>query len=291
MISSIKELDIYIDTMYEYKMIIYQHDPMTLEIQQIFNLWQEGNHYENQGAFDVAIEKFEQAIKLNHAFANARLALARCFFESGRYNDAIIQYKITTHYAPFDYNIYLQMGMVYSALGRKQPELNSYKAALEINPDCFDARKNIGITYREVGDWDAALKTHLNTLSFLKSKVEVDSPVSWDYEFIQIYYELGSIYFRNENFEQAQYTYKQVLEIYNPDMILNRHVTMLVFCSRIMLGRTYLRSMRWDEALAAFNKTSRLLASRYYDVNQLDKLIKCAENKEGDPLPLSDAFW
>lgn len=201
MISSIKILDIYIDTMYEYKLIVYKHDPMTPEIQRIFNLWQEGSHYENQGAFDLAIEKFEQCIKLSQAFSNGHFSLARCFMKSGRYNDALNQYKIAAKYAPHDYNIYIQMGLVYSALGMNESELNSYLMAFEINPDCFDARKNLGMVYREMDNWDASLETHLDTLSYLKSKTEFGDPGDWDYEFIQIYYEVGGIYFFQKEYK------------------------------------------------------------------------------------------
>ena len=83
----------------------------------------------------MAINFFEQAIKINSDYAEA----------------------------------YYNLGIAYYDLGRYQDAIDAYKQAVRIKPDDDEAHCNLGRAYLAIGDKNSAL-AELNILKSLNSK-------------------------------------------------------------------------------------------------------------------------
>ena len=55
---------------------------------------------------------------------------------------------------------HVNLGVAYYELGKHQEEIESYKQAIEINPDYADAHYNLGYTYDELGKYKDAIESY-----------------------------------------------------------------------------------------------------------------------------------
>jgi len=152
------------------------------------------NIYQQMKQFDLAMEDYDAAIKLNPRFLEGHYNKANCYKELNQYREAIIWYKkalkINPKYfhawnnmglccqsiqdfegalaacqeavkiEPNNYVIYNNMGFTLHVLMRLDESIAAFKKSIELNPEQTDSKFNIGFVYLLKGDLEKGWAGH-----------------------------------------------------------------------------------------------------------------------------------
>lgn len=96
------------------------------------------------GDLELAIQVYEEVVKLFPTFHNAYSELAWSYYLSGRYTDALlaIQRAITLT-ENLNTNYWIRAGMIYEKLGQYSNAFAAYKKAIQLTPDDLDAKAGV----------------------------------------------------------------------------------------------------------------------------------------------------
>ena len=95
---------------------------------------------------------------INTAMYWNRLGLA--YYESGKYEEAIESYKQAIEIDPDLALAHYNLGAVYSESGKYEEAIKPYKRAIRIDSDFAIAHYNLGLSYLLLNDIDSALKQY-----------------------------------------------------------------------------------------------------------------------------------
>ena len=77
------------------------------------NHFQKGNIYSKEGKYELAIEEYQKAIKINQQIADFHYNLANTLFVSDKVKEAIIEYKKALSINPLDSDFLRNLGIAY----------------------------------------------------------------------------------------------------------------------------------------------------------------------------------
>ncbi len=107
-------------------------------------------------------------------------------YRAGRYDEGIdeLQQAIEMGVTRYDLEeVYTVLGNNYDALELYDEAINAYEKAIELNPDYYKARVNLGITYRHIGDIDQAEENYKRALSIEPDYAELHASIGALYIF------------------------------------------------------------------------------------------------------------
>lgn len=96
-----------------------------------------------QQEYDRAIAAMDEAIRLAPFYAEAWNRRATAFYGAGNYPAAVADIAQTLRLEPRHYAALSGLGMINLAMGRMEPALEAYEAALRINPHLMVARRHV----------------------------------------------------------------------------------------------------------------------------------------------------
>jgi tetratricopeptide (TPR) repeat protein len=114
-----------------------------------------------EGKFDIAIDMFKKALKINSGYTEAIINLAVLYNDLGHYEDAKKLYtKLSQSHKGKKHkiepvlkgklsNLHANIGDIYRSLGLYDHAIEEYVKALSLNPTYVDIRTKLGISYRE----------------------------------------------------------------------------------------------------------------------------------------------
>jgi tetratricopeptide (TPR) repeat protein len=113
-----------------------------------------------------AIEAYRQTIELNpsHTFAHFNLGLI--LMKLGKTIEAIQEWEAVIKVNPRDVNAIFNIAVALAQIGRRKEAILFYEKALGASPTHVQTHQNLGILYRDDGNFDKA-KFHLNRLKEL----------------------------------------------------------------------------------------------------------------------------
>lgn len=103
-------------------------------------LWR---HREDPVMRERAIKEYEKAVEIKGEVVALRQNLAGALIETGRYEDAVQQYKAMLKWAPKDANMHAALGALQAQLGRYAEAKQEFETALQLDPNNATAKKNI----------------------------------------------------------------------------------------------------------------------------------------------------
>ena len=119
--------------------------------------------FENKGDLAAAAESLRKAIRLNPQYAEALLALAAIYEQTGDYDRSREMAERASSTSRGDAgildpttrgklaNLQASVGNAYAEAGERREAIEAYRKALDRCPEYHDIRQRLGITLREAG--------------------------------------------------------------------------------------------------------------------------------------------
>lgn len=123
----------------------------------------------------------------------------------------VLQEKLPDN--PFLHNI---VGASELALGDPKAAANSYLRAIEANPEYMDSYVNLANLYQKLGMNDEAFK-------LLRGALKINSKIP------ALYISLGNLFLNNKNYEMAEESFSQILELDPFDVQANYNLALTLF--------------------------------------------------------------
>jgi tetratricopeptide (TPR) repeat protein len=117
-----------------------------------------GIGYINQNRNEKAIHEFQTAIALNLNYMEAYFNYGVALNGMGLYDEAITVYRKALKLAPYDADIYNDLGENYARKGDMNQAVVNFSAAVNLKPRSVHMRRNLGHALLRAGDRDGALR-------------------------------------------------------------------------------------------------------------------------------------
>lgn len=124
-----------------------------------------GDQYAKQKDYASADQARRQALALNPADVDTRLALADSEMTRRQYVAALTQYDAAAALRPTDPAIQNQRGVAYKSLKQYPKALQAFKRALALDPANAQVQNNIGVLYELLGNKAAAVAAYKKALA------------------------------------------------------------------------------------------------------------------------------
>jgi len=189
--------------------------------------------YVNIGHTDLALEDYQRALDLDPTYVDANYNYGILMYKQGDYRAAANAFHIVVN---SDVKKTAQMwnnyGSAQHRLGRYGDAIQSYSAALQIDPDYRLARLNRATAYRDLGEYDKAVEDY--------SEMLADNPFDYD-----LYLARGNALERMEMASaDAGISYLQYLRRNGIIPHLMREVTATDYRTEVKIGRNQLHQYR-----------------------------------------------
>ena len=189
-------------------------------------------HYRNY-VWKNDITLFSNAVKYScrpRAFYNLGIA----YYESKEYEKAIETYKKAIVLKPDYYQAYNNIGIAYNSLKKVDDALESIKMSLTINPKNENAYNNLSVSLRLKGDMTGSIEAG-------KKAIEINP------EYAEGYINLGTTYMNIRNFDEAISAFKKAIEINNNS-----------FEAYASLGNLYFTQVNYDKAIENYQMAIKI---------------------------------
>jgi tetratricopeptide (TPR) repeat protein len=118
--------------------------------------------FASRGDYDLALEDYTQAIKLDPNLAAAYFGRGNAYYHKDDYDWAIADYTQAIKLDPDDkYWGYNRLFNIYYDMGNYTNALNTALEAVELFPRNFDGYDNLGYVYEKLGDSTKAKAAYL----------------------------------------------------------------------------------------------------------------------------------
>jgi tetratricopeptide (TPR) repeat protein len=143
-----------------------------------------------EGRFDEALAHFNEALRINPKYADARRNAGIVLLRQGKIDEAITAFAEVLSYGgdwPVTHNY---LGLAQAQRGEFDLAVQNYNAALQLKPDYVEALKNLGIVLKEQGKTNEAISKWVKALEF-----EPDNP--------DVHYNMGIVMAEQSRYQQA----------------------------------------------------------------------------------------
>lgn len=120
---------------------------------------QVGRAYEEGGLSDLAVQVYEETVRLDSQFPGARYNLGRVYLEAGDLERGIAEMREALRLHPDFPEASQALGMAYTEQGRVDEAVQYLKRALAIDPTLTVVRNHLGRLYLAQGRLDDAIDT------------------------------------------------------------------------------------------------------------------------------------
>jgi Flp pilus assembly protein TadD len=162
-----------------------------------------GIAYQEAGLTDMAIERYQMAVKLNPNMKEQHINLGNAYKSLGQFDKAMEQYQIAIKLDPDDPEPYNNLGTAYKAQGQLDKAMEQYQIAIKLDPDNPKPYNNLGTAYKLQGQLDKAVEQYQIAI-----KLDPDNP--------KPYNNLGNVYMVQGQLYRAIEQHEIAIKL-NPD--------------------------------------------------------------------------
>lgn len=123
-----------------------------------------GRAYTRVGEYDMAIQEFNEAIRLDPAQAGTYISRGNTYSNKGDHDRAIQDYDKAIRLDPNYAIAYYNRGNAYRRTGDYDRAIQDYNEAIRLDPAYVRAYNNRGDAHRHKGDYDRAIQDHTAAL-------------------------------------------------------------------------------------------------------------------------------
>ncbi len=168
---------------------------------EIKKLFDEGVKLKGKGDYDGAIQKFNEALKLNSKQPNILGHLADAYFLKGDYDSAIKYYQKALEIAPDSSELHTNLGNVYFKKGDVESAKKEFETAISKDPSKADVGYyNLGVLFLNGGDTK-------NAAIYFEKSIMVNK------KYPKPYYQLGMCEINLGDYKRAEKLLKKYLEL------------------------------------------------------------------------------
>jgi len=124
---------------------------------EALRLIDEGNAIEDAGRLDVAMERYDAAIRLSPTLPRAHVNRGNVLLASGDAEGALAAYQQALEYDPRYAAAHLNMGNTYARRGETRAALEAYRSALALEPGLAAGEVGVGCMLDELGRGEEAI--------------------------------------------------------------------------------------------------------------------------------------
>ena len=222
-----------------------------------------------EGRWDEVMKYSEEYLSREPDNVVVRFVLSVAYYTKGEYDlqkeqhswvlkdqqsmDAMVAWceKLVQRF-PQNYYARFLLGVAYPTNEETEKAIESYKKAIEINPNLADAYAGLGNLYLDDGKVEDALR-------YLKKAIEINPT------YISVNMDLGAAYSENDQIDEAIASYEKAVEI-------NPRITLAYF----YLGELYLEKGDKENAIRAHKKVIELEPDGLgvYSKKQIERIQK-----------------
>ena len=118
-----------------------------------------GIAYRQKGDFDLALQSYDKALKINPNFIKALYGSATTLQLRGSLSAAIDCYEKVLELEPNNFNAHMSIGACLRINSELKKAIKSFETAIKINPNYGPAYDNLGVCLMELGDQLSAIKS------------------------------------------------------------------------------------------------------------------------------------
>ena len=181
-----------------------------------------------------ALPYFLETVRRDPHKADAFYRIGYCMAELGQYGEAIESYKMAIQINPQDANIHNNLCTAYGKFGRYEEAVKSCRQAIQLKPDLAEAHNNLGWSYHKLGRYAEAIESCKQAIRLMP-------------DFATAHYNLGNQYFALKKYGEAAESYKQAIRFQFD--FAEGHLN---------LGAAYNQMGRFEEAIASYKLAIRL---------------------------------
>jgi tetratricopeptide (TPR) repeat protein len=119
-----------------------------------------------QGKTELAVEKWQQALKVKPDYANAHHSLGLFMAETGKHDEAVEHFKAAVISRPNWPEAHYNLASIYYKQGKPDLCVKECAEALSIKPDYLIARTTMAYTLAETGQVGRAIEHYYAVLEF-----------------------------------------------------------------------------------------------------------------------------
>ena len=195
------------------------------------------------------IEELQNLLREDPQNFQARRQLAVLLTDCGFCEEALKNFLYLSKTFANDSEIFYNLGIVYEKLKNFKKAKESYKKAIEIEPDAIDAIYNLGLVCTDLKEFDTAISCF-------------EKVISDDNQDSNSYFNLGLVYFKMQNYEKAIGYFQKTIDINNEDIY-----------AHFYLGNIYKHIGANEDARSEFTKVLDISPDyswAYYNLAVLD---------------------
>ncbi len=162
-----------------------------------------GSVLADRGDYSGALPYYEEATKINPAYAQARSNLGIALFKLGKVEEAMKCYREALRLSPDYSEAHYNLGVALFSLGRLEEAISSYRDALQANPDNANASYNLAIALATAGRTREAVEQYQETLRINPDSAEANN-------------NLGILLFNGGRFSEAAAHFSEAVRL-KPD--------------------------------------------------------------------------
>lgn len=226
---------------------------------EIRKLIKEGIEYLNKGEFTLALERFQNALKLEPEDYLSLKYVGFIFISLGRLDEALEILLRATCHKEAEAEAWGNLGLVYSLKNKHGQAIEAYKKSLELNSDSHVVKTNLGNAYAIIGDTQSAITCFQTALKLNPQDDQALSNMGWVYakgkqydmaiqcfekaaalkpKDPKIWNDFGNIFAELGQYDEAILRYEKALKL-NPEDLKAHH----------NLGIAYIRRGSYEQAI------------------------------------------
>lgn len=159
-----------------------------------------GNTLRDQGRLDDAIERYQNALAINGAYAPAHYNLANALYDQGHLDEAMARYREALALDPDYADAHYNLGTTYYRAGRLNEAMTEFQRVLQLRPRDEAAENNLGIALLQAERLDEAIPHFRRALQI---SPEAASP----------WCNLGLVFLRQHKLDEAISNFQKALQI------------------------------------------------------------------------------